>query len=338
MYPISLFKYSNINSKLKGMYSKKLKEKDFEELMNQKDLKSAIFILKIKNAELTGISDDSKRIKIETALDKIIIADIIKIYRLLDKKDKKIFMQFIEKYKLKCIKSVFRKIFSQNILHDNTENINTWTTSIFKDINGIQEVKDIKQFLEVIKKTPYIKAFELLQESDENKAKLFKIENEIDKVYLNNLLNTVKKENSRLEKMIIKKIDLTNILWIYRIKKYYNFSDNELRSIIIPKDKRAKGLDIEHFINAQSDIEILEKLKKLNLINYAQMSTGIEQDINRIWYKINKRIFRDKIFDISSICAYINLIELENMNIVRIIEGIRYEISKEEIQKKLVII
>ena len=40
-------------------------------------------------------------------------------------------------------------------------------------------------------------------------------------------------------------------------------------------------------------------------------------------------------FDISNICAYINLIEMENTDIVRIIEAIRYGLSKEEIQKKL---
>ena len=41
-------------------------------------------------------------------------------------------------------------------------------------------------------------------------------------------------------------------------------------------------------------------------------------------------------FDISNICAYINLIEMENTDIVHIIEGIRYRLNKEEIQKKLV--
>ena len=136
MYPFTLFKYSNINAKLKGMYAKKIKPKDLEELINQEDLKSAIFILKMKNPELNNLSDQANRIQIEAKLDEIIISDIIKIYRLLGRKDKIIFQQFIEKYKLKCIKSVFRRVFlNHDILYDNTENIREWTNSIFKDIS-----------------------------------------------------------------------------------------------------------------------------------------------------------------------------------------------------------
>lgn len=336
MYPFTLFKYSNINAKLKGMYAKKIKPKDLEELINQEDLKSAIFILKMKNPELNNLSDQANRIQIEAKLDEIIISDIIKIYRLLGRKDKIIFQQFIEKYKLKCIKSVFRRVFlNHDILYDNTENIREWTNSIFKDISGLENVKDKNGFLEIIQKTKYAEIFNNLVEKDEKQINVFMIENMLDKNYLNNLLNTVKKEDDSLEKMVIQEIDLINLLWIYRIKKYYKFSNDKLHSMVIQVPKN-NGINIEELIDAEDDIGIIEKLKQSNFIKNSSIKFEIEQETNRIWHKINVKEFKNKFFSIASICAYINLIELENTDIIRIIEGIRYGISKQDIQNKLI--
>ena len=330
MYPISLFKYSNINAKLKGMYAKKLKRNDFEELTNQKDLKSVIFILKMKNPELSMLSETSKRIQIETELDKIVISDIIKINRLLNKNDKKIFMMFIEKYKLRCIKSAFRTIYSPNVLHEVENNIKLWTNSIFKDIAGIENAKDIDEFKEFIKNTRYSSVFNDI----ENNIELFEIENKLDKIYFENLLNTLEKDRGSLKELVKQKVKLTNFLWIYRIKKYYKVKDNDLKKIIITPNKL---LNMEKFIYVDSEQELLERLKKLHYINKLDSNIQLEISFNKYWYKFNKKIFNNGSFDIGAICAYINLVELENMDIVHIIEAIRYKISKDELKEKLVI-
>lgn len=330
MYPISLFKYSNINAKLRGMYSKKLKSNDFEELANQKNLKSVIFILKMKNPELNMLSESSRRMQIENELDKIVISDIIKINRLLKQNDKKIFMLFIEEYKLRCIKSAFRTIYSPNILHEVENNIRLWTNSIFKDIEGIENAKNVDEFKEFIKNTKYNKIFDNI----ENDIELFKIENELDKIYFENLLKAIQEDKGSLKELVKKKINLTNLLWIYRMKKYYKLKDEDLKKIIIAPNKLS---NMEKFIKVDNVQELLKKFEELHYINKESKNIQLETNFNKYWYKFNKKIFKCGRFDIGSICAYINLVELENMDIVHIIEAIRYKLSKEELKKKLVI-
>lgn len=331
-------KYGDSKAKLNGMYAKRLKKSDLQELIHQNNLKSAILILKTKNIELNELDETARRIQIETALDKILITDIVKIKRLLGKKDKDILIQFIEKYKIRCIKSIFRKLYSKTIVHYNPESIKIWTESIFKEIDGIQNAETIAEFMNYISKTQYKKVFENFsnKENQIEELNIFEVENEIDKIYLNKLISISENKNARLENMISKKADLMNLLWLYRIKKYYNFSEDKIKDIFIKQVKGKNKLEIEKFLTLANDTEILENFQKKAYIKKYEKNLSFEQNINIYLYKEYYKIFKSQMFDISNICAYINLIEMENTDIVRIIEGIRYGLSKEEIQKKLV--
>lgn len=338
MYLINIMKYGNSKAKLNGMYAKRLKKNDLQELIHQNNLKSAILILKTKNLELNELDESARRIQIETTLDKILITDIVKIKRLLGKKDKEILIQFIEKYKIRCIKSVFRKLYSKTIVHYNPESIKNWTESIFKEIDGIQNAETIAEFMNYVSNTQYKKVFENFsnEENQIEELNIFEIENEIDKIYLNKLIAISENKNARLENMISNKINLMNLLWLYRIKKYYNFSADKIKDIFIKQVKGNNKLEIKKFLNLENDTEILENFQKKAYIKKYEKNLSFEQNINRYLYKKYYKIFKSQMFDISNICAYINLIEMENTDIVRIIEGIRYGLSKEEIQKKLV--
>ncbi len=331
-------KYGNSKAKLNGMYAKRLKKSDLQELIHQNNLKSAILILKTKNIELNELDETARRIQIETALDKILITDIVKIKRLLGKKDKDILIQFIEKYKIRCIKSIFRKLYSKTIVHYNPESIKIWTESIFKEIDGIQNAETIAEFMNYISKTQYKKVFENFsnKENQIEELNIFQIENEIDKIYLNKLISISENKNTRLENMISKKTELMNLLWLYRIKKYYNYSEDKIKDIFIKQVKGNNKLEIEKFLSLENDTEILENFQKKAYMKKYEKDLSFEQNINIYLYKEYYKIFKSQMFDISNICAYINLIEMENTDIVRIIEAIRYGLSKEEIQKKLV--
>ena len=76
---ISAIKYPSINAKLKGMYAKRLKDDDLQDLAKQNNLKSAVAILKNKSSSLNVLSEDADREQIEKVLNGEIIYDIEKI-------------------------------------------------------------------------------------------------------------------------------------------------------------------------------------------------------------------------------------------------------------------
>ena len=61
-----------------------------------------------------------------------------------------------------------------------------------------------------------------------------------------------------------------------------------------------------------------------------------EQNIDKYLYNVNKKIFREDITSNAFIYAYINLLDYENNDIINTIEGIRYNMDKNEILKRLV--
>ena len=210
-----------INSKLKAMFAKRLSNEDLEELLRQNNLKSAVNILKTKIKDLNEISENIDRIELEQALDNIYIYDIKKIYKYLSEDEKYMFNKFIMKYEIECIKNVYRNLNPATRRHDLIE-IENWTKNIFVDLSGITKVENIEQFLEILKNKKYFKYIkeELENEDKENILKVFSLESKLDKYYFKTMYEIAKSDKNLLD-IIGQQIDLLNILWIYRTKKYY---------------------------------------------------------------------------------------------------------------------
>ena len=331
--PISAIKYPSINAKLKGMYAKRLKNEDIQDLCKQNNLKSAVAILKNKNINLKEIDENADREQIEKLLNLEIIYDIEKIVKYLDKNDKRIFEILISKYEIKCIKNSIKLVYSQN---DFDENIKIWTDNIFKNLKGLESVKTIDEILKIVDKTKYKKILKKYFNNEEDNFNIFDIENEFDKIYLKNLYNEA--GNKKLEEMIGKKIDFTNILWIYRMKQYYKFSEEKIKQSIIDINYFLKKSEITLLIKAQTLYEMNEILKNTVYSNLVSESIyDLECNIKKNLQKLFIKNFKSNLLSINCVYAYLNLIELENNDIISIIETVRYGIDKARLLKKLLV-
>lgn len=336
---LSVFKYPNINTKLKAMYSKKLKPEEFLELSKQLDFEKAILFLKSQNNNFSILSDNADRIEIEAQLDKNLIIDIQKIDRLLPQNSKKIFKTFLSKYEIQCIKSVFRKLYSGSIVDENSENLSIWTNTIFKRINGINNVNNYESFLYILRKTPYYKIFKKYENIDLKEINIFEIENRLDIAYFSEMMNlAIKTKNKQLQDIIGTTIDLQNITWIYRTKKYFRLSDEDVEKTLINFYYKISKKNIKKLIKVNNYLEFESIVK--NTVYKKLVETDekyIEQIAEKILYDKSKMYFRTELFNINFVLAYIDIIDAENNDIKNIIEGIRYNIKREEVLKKLVV-
>lgn len=338
MHTIEL-KYPSINTKLKAIYFKKLKRDEFIDLLKQPDSEKALLYLKTQKESFKELSDNADRIEIETQLDKNLIKDIQKIEKLLSKKSKKILNNFLSKYEIRCIKSVFRKIYSGSIIEEDLNNVQLWTNAIFKRINGIEAISNFEDFLSILKKTPYYKVFKKYENYDVKDINIFNIENSLDIMYFSGMMEIVHKENNDvLKDMIGTQIDLQNITWIYRTKKYFSFTNEEIYKTLIKYFYKISKKEISELIESNDYISFENILK--NTI-YKKLVTGndkyLEQMAEKILYDKSKKYFRENMFNMNFIFAYIDMLDSENNDITNIIEGIRYNLKREDILKKLVI-
>ena len=330
---ISAIKYPSINAKLKGMYAKRLKDDDLQDLAKQNNLKSAVAILKNKSSSLNVLSEDADREQIEKVLNGEIIYDIEKIVKYLDKNDTQIFNLLISKYEIRCIKMAIKLLYSKN---EYDENIKIWTNTIFTDLKGLESIKSIDEFLKIINNTKYKKILKKYFENKDTEYSIFEIENELDKMYLKSIYNSAG-NNKNLKKMIGAKIDFTNILWIYRMKKYYNFSEDKIEKSIIDINYALKKNQILLLVKAKNIEELNEILKKTVYSNIATDDIyELECNMKKYLHGLYIKNFKSNLLSINCIYSYLNLVELENKDIISIIEAVRYGIDKEKLLKKLI--
>ena len=327
-------KYPNLNAKLKGMYEKRISKSDLEVLVKQNNLKNAILLLKSKYDIFKNSDENIDRLEIESLLEKDQINNILKIKKLLNKKDTEIFEMFLLQYEIKCVKSIFRKLFSNDKTDDIViQKVKMWTVTLFSDIKGIETVQNFYEFFEAVKRMKYNKILKKYQEQDN--INVFEVENEIDKLYFETLYDMIKNEvNSK--KIIGSEIDLLNVLWIFRIKKYYNFENEKINQILIKRYYKLKPNTMKKIEQTNTFEEIKEIMKDTVYKDVFFDENNLEENIDKYLYEINKKIFRNDMTSIAYVLAYVNMIDYENKDIINTIEGIRYNMDKTEILKRLV--
>ena len=329
-------KYPALNAKMKCMYSNNLSKEELEELLRQSNLKEAINFIKSKFPFLENLNEKMHRKELEQELNNLFIYDILKIFKYLNKSEIEILMQFLSKYELNCVKNVFRNVTTNRNSREYLKNIDNWTNKMFKNIDGINEITEETEFLELIKSEDYYKIFEEYEEIIEN-APLEEIEVKLDKFYFEKIYNLAKKYNKNLLYLIGTEIDLLNIIWIYRAKKYFKYSKNEIKEILIPINYKLSKKILEDLLNAEDFNDMKTVLNETKYRKVFSDENKIEYDKNKYLYDINIKLFRTKLFDICTVFCNINLLDIEIKNIINIIEGIRYKLDKSEIQKKIIV-
>ncbi len=329
-------KYPALNAKMKCMYSNNLSKEEFEELIRQSNLKEAINFIKSKFPFLENLNEKMHRKELEQELNNLFIYDILKIFKYLNKNEIEILMQFLSKYELNCVKNVFRNVITNRDSREYLKNIDNWTQKMFQNIDGINEITEETEFLKLIKSEDYYKVFEEYEEIIEN-APLEEIEVKLDKFYFEKIYCLAKKHNKNLLYLIGTEIDLLNIIWIYRAKKYFKYSINEIKEILIPINYKLSKQNIENLLNCEDFSDMKAVLSETKYRKVFSSESKIEHDKNKYLYNINIKLFKTKLFDICTVFCNINLLDIEIKNIINIIEGIRYKLDKSEIQKKIIV-
>ena len=332
---VNSLKYPNLIAKLKGMNAKNLNSKDFEELLKQNNIVSINSILKTKSYHLKNLDDNSSREEIENELDNILIDDIEKIEKYLSNKDKEILFNCVLDYEIKVFMDVLKKIKYGKIEQNKIDNINKWTSKIFNKLQGIARVNNINEIKIYSKKTAFeniINSF--LDTNNIEESNLFLIEMQLDKFYFENLFNNLNTESSK--KLIGTKIDLENIIWIYRMKKYYNMPEEEIKKYIIEVDYNLKCLN--ELIAIDDYKQIIEFLKKTKYKEiFETENENLEILIRKYMYNQYKKTFRQAKYDISTIISYLGMDKNQIENIINIVGGVEYKIDKQKIQEKIII-
>ena len=160
-------------------------------------------------------------------------------------------------------------------------------------------------------------------------------QNEFYRQYFSKLYKKAEKyKDKALIDIIGKQIDLYNILWTCRAKKYYKFEDKQEQNIPIPIHYKLSSEILDKLNNSQLPPEDI--ISKTIYQEFTLEEEKMETEIQNYLYRLYINYFKTKSFSLTMIISYIELRQIQIKNIITIIEGIRYKVDTNTIQKKLI--
>lgn len=147
------------------------------------------------------------------------------------------------------------------------------------------------------------------------------------------------KKRGEIKRFFLKKADCDNVLRCYRLKKFFDESDDRIRSLLIPYHSRVRPEDIDNALKSQDATAAL-----IALLSEKCISSGVdvsgdypEIDIARGSYRYFKRTLALTSDETEAVYSLIMLMETERANLQKIIEGIRYGMQPQEIENFVIV-
>ncbi len=146
-------------------------------------------------------------------------------------------------------------------------------------------------------------------------------------------------EAAELKEIFLRQADLDNLLTCYRMKRYFGESNENIKRVLKPFHYRITMQQIDEILSSNNpDEKIFDILrKKYFKENIEYDRDNLEVAIRRYNFSRCKKQLRLSKNGTMVMYALVMLFEVEQTNIRKIIEGIRYSLAPQEIEKLLVI-
>lgn len=344
--PSSIFSYSAVNVKAKALYGKLLDKADYEELASRRSVPEIAALLKKKEgySELLSSLNEYEvhRGDLEKLLSTSLYDDYEKFSNFLSGKTRAFLREAFLKYEIQDIKTLLRVLATERSTQTVAESLIFLKNYSDLDYERLLRAKDIQELIQSLKGTQYYKALSHFIEKPEERI-LFDLEMALDLHFFMNILKSIKVMLSGSSQRSISKsfgveLDLLNIMWIYKCKKLFKLPKEVTLNHVIPSWyhlRREQLIQMAECRDAEEFRDIVAKTSYSDVFKSDRESMW-ETDIQNYLYRHYKLQFRRDFSNIGTMMAYIHLKAIDIKNIITLIEGVRYNLPREEINKLLI--
>jgi V/A-type H+-transporting ATPase subunit C len=322
--------------KIRARYAKRLTREDYSNLVSCNKVSDVASYLKNKpiySESLLRLNDkEIHRGPLESALIQCFFEDLSILAKYDLAFSKKIFKYILTKFEIQQIGKFLVFLKSGNLKKFEcfySDFLESGSKILFKEFNNARTYGDL---LKSLAKSDYYSILKS-NESDNEIFDINKIETGLYNYLFGIIFESVSKFNAKIrektKKFLYDCADVANVIRAARSKKFYN-SENEYISDIMFQfgDYKFTKFDLlsyskfSNFDFISSEIKSIQDLERFSKI------------MKFNWCKKNIRYS-----NVSEIVgfSYVSLKEIEISNVVNIIEGVRYNLSKEIIEQMLVV-
>ena len=342
------FTSNAIVSKARSIYGNSLKEVDYLELLKKRTVSEIANFLKTKpnyQEKLKNISEsNAHRGHLEALLKENLFDQSIRLMKFVHLKDKKFYALNLIKLESELILTTIRSIMSEDE-EDSFTSIPLYFDKHTKiEVTKLAQAKNYIQILDAIKKTNYHQLLlPYLIKTEIKSLEYLDIEHVLEEYYYKESLKVINKYyRGKIRKDLINifstRVEISNIIKIYRLKRFYKAPKEIISKSLIHIYARITKAKMEEIIALENENDILKHLQssEYNKFTDDKEYVYIEYFGEKIEYNLAKKYiyFSNKaplVFQ-----AFIMLNDLEVNDIINIIEGIRYQIDESEIKKMLI--
>lgn len=339
----SLLSYSGITTKVRAMESHFITDAGYREMASLESVSDAVgYLNRIPSyAAIFGSFEEEHlhRGMIEQRLTLSLYDDFAKLYRFSSISQRKFLDLYFMHYEIAILKKCLRNALDhQNFDFDLSAFQDFFDKHSKLDIIKLSSCGSLQELITELEGSPYSELLSHL--SDKGEPTLFDYEMNLDLMYFKAVWKLKSKMLTRNETKILSqcfgsKLDMLNIQWIYRSKKYYNIPPADIYALLIPVYYRLKTGDITRMAEAGSLEEFYSALQDTFYGSLELTDLNEKPDLEELYEKVLNRIHRITSqrdpYSMAVLNSYLYYKELEIHKIITVIESIRYGIRADVI-------
>lgn len=337
----NILSYSGINTKIKAMSSKLISSKDKTTLSGIESVPEFVAFLKSHPGykEIFENVDEHKihRDEIEQMLEYSVYFDYAKIYKFANVKQKDFMDLHFIKYEVNILKSCMRMVFDKNKVSLDLSMFESFFTKHSKiDIVKLSNSTSIEELVSNLEGTDYYKPLIKLQNM--TVPTLFDYEMQLDLYHFTSVFKNISKYLKGKDLSIITnnygcQIDMLNIQWVYRAKKFYNIPNSDIYQLIIPISYKLTKETLNAMINAASFTDlrgIISGSYYGSLYNKLDVNSP-EEFYREVRFMMHSLESKKNPYTIATINSYLFFKEREVRTLTTVLECVRYGLDSNTI-------
>ncbi len=340
------FSTNALSAKVKTIYGNRITSEKFRDLSTSPSLVEVITYLKSETTYKSILHDipigEIRRRQLEELLKMEYFQTIDRLLRYVPKKQKSFYYQEVQLVETMLLLDKVVHIIIKDT-HDFTMYLPAY---LYKKLSfNMYELLNIETYTELVEYLRNTKYYKVLRKHNIETMNDYELlEKSMMEFYYDCYSKAIKdsfskKVQKELLELLYTSIELKNINKIYRLKKYYEMSNDEIINKLSMQYTRLSKEFMSKLITSK---DAKEFLKILNTSKYQVYSDDkdyvyIEYSTDNILYHVAKRKLRFNQEAPIVFMTYCILKKIEIDNLKHIIEGVRYQKDSDEIERLLIV-
>lgn len=336
-----------ISTKAKAMYGNRIQKDMYEELVRKRSVQEIAGILKndtLFHETLKDIHETTiHRGQLESLLRQDMYRRLDRLVRFVDQKHRAYYRMTMKQIEIDQVLARIRVIAS-NDYSSALAQVPLYLDPYTKlDFSKLVNVKTYEELMEVVKGSEYASILQPFLPKQGETFAYTACETALQREYIHYVFDTIEKSfkgNTRasLKKMWATRVELDNITKIYRYKKFFHAPENVIREALIECDGSIPKAKLNEMLASGSAEDFMKTLSssQYRIHSDDKEYVYIEYFADSIQYHLAKRYIHYETAAPLVFSAYQLLAEREVENLTNIIEGVRYKVPYEDIEKMLI--